>query len=376
MTLNPSWYRLHNEAQIETPSILIAPEVVEHNVRQMIALAGDPERLWPHVKTHKLAQITRLQVSLGIVHFKCATLAEAWMCAEAGAKRVLVAMSLTGRNAAALLEFAAHFPATRFACLADSPEAIADQSRLAQAAGRELEVFLDLDCGMRRSGVAPGPQALDLYRRLIGTPGLVAAGLHAYDGHIDGGTRAERTAVVDQAHAGVRALRQALAEAGLAVPLVIAGGSPSFPIHAQDPSVALSPGSTVLWMTGLAESCHDMEQFAFSAMLMARVLSRPANNRLTLELGHKALASDMPLARRASFPQIPDAVIVMQSEEHLVIESELAANFPPGSVIYAHPTHICPNIALHASVVVVREQQGVMRWKVTARDRWTAMPDS
>ncbi|HEX2879063.1 MAG TPA: hypothetical protein VHO25_05960, partial [Polyangiaceae bacterium] len=91
-------------------------------------------------------------------------------------------------------------------------------------------------------------------------------------------------------------------------------------------------------------------------------------NRLCLDLGHKAVASEMPQPR-VTFPQIPDATPVMHSEEHLVIETDRAANTAVGELIYGIPWHICPTTALHAEVVVIENHRPTQRWPVLARAR-------
>jgi D-serine deaminase-like pyridoxal phosphate-dependent protein len=103
-------------------------------------------------------------------------------------------------------------------------------------------------------------------------------------------------------------------------------------------------------------------------VLLTRVISRPGTNRLCLDLGHKSVASEMPHPR-AIFPAIPDARAVVHSEEHLVVETAHAADFAVGTAVYALPWHICPTVALHDRVQVVRNGRRVDEWQVTARVR-------
>src|ERR1041384_5058014 len=82
--VNEHWFCIKNEAEIASPALVIFLTRVEENIRRMIGIAGGPERLRPHVKTHKLAPLVRAQRALGITKYKCATVAEAEMTAEAG----------------------------------------------------------------------------------------------------------------------------------------------------------------------------------------------------------------------------------------------------------------------------------------------------
>src|SRR5476649_2830317 len=104
------WFRLHDEAAIPSPALLLFRERIEHNLHRMIEIAGDPARLRPHVKTHKLGPLVARQLALGIHKFKAATIAESEMCAQAGAPDVLLAMPPVGPNIGRLCALAKKYP--------------------------------------------------------------------------------------------------------------------------------------------------------------------------------------------------------------------------------------------------------------------------
>jgi len=363
----PDWLPLADEPSVPSPSLLIHPDSVRENLRRMVARVGDPARLRPHIKTHKLPQIVALQISLGITKCKCATIAEAEMAAGAGAKGITVSAQLVGPNVARFLALARAFPHVALSTIADDSGAIGDLAAGARAAGATIELLLDLDVGMARTGIAPGPAAAALYRLIATTPGLRPGGLHAYDGHLRQPALAERTAAAAEGIARVDALRDELLRASLPVPRVVWGGTPTFPIHAARAGVECSPGTCTLWDASYARSIPDLD-FLHAAVLFTRVISRPSTGRLCLDLGHKAVASEMPHPR-AIFPALPDARAVTHSEEHLVIETTRAAEFPVGSALYAIPWHICPTVALHDRVHIVRDHRVVETWPVVARAR-------
>jgi D-serine deaminase-like pyridoxal phosphate-dependent protein len=167
--------------------------------------------------------------------------------------------------------------------------------------------------------------------------------------------------------APVRALREELAAAGLPVPRLVASGSPTFPIHARSRDVECSPGTVVFWDAGYGDRFTDMD-FLPAALVFTRVVSKPGPGRLCLDLGHKAIASEMPHPR-VHFPGLADAQAVTHSEEHLVIETPRAAEFAVGDALYGVPQHICPTVALHGIAVVVEHGRAVDRWRITARER-------
>src|SRR4051794_38326781 len=77
VAVSDPWFAVANEGEIASPALLIFPERIEANIRLMVGIAGDPQRLWPHVKTHKLGPVVSAQIRHGITKFKCATIAEA-----------------------------------------------------------------------------------------------------------------------------------------------------------------------------------------------------------------------------------------------------------------------------------------------------------
>jgi D-serine deaminase-like pyridoxal phosphate-dependent protein len=360
-------YRVENVDEVSSPALLVYPEYVEANIQEMIKTTGDAARLRPHVKTHKLAEIIRMQLDHGINRFKCATLAEMEMVAGAGAGDVLLAYQPVGPNIARLRALADKFPDVRVAAVADDLEVVADLSRAFEGAGRSLDLYLDLDCGMHRTGIEPGAGAREVYQAFVDLPNVQAAGLHAYDGHIHDPSMDVRRARWEADFEPILKFRAELELTELPVPGLVASGSPTFPLHAECDDRECSPGTTVLWDFGYGDNFEGLD-YQWAALLLTRVISKPGPGRLCLDLGHKAVAPDKPQPR-AKLLGLPDANLVMHSEEHLTIETAAADDYKVGDSLYAVPAHICPTVALHEEVVVVREGRAVERWKVEARRR-------
>lgn len=361
------WHDIKNLTEVPSPALLVYPDRIRENIRRMVALVGDVGRLRPHVKTNKMAEVTRMQLEAGITRFKCATIAEMEMVAQCGAPDALLAYQPVGPNVHRLLQLVEKFPATRCSAVADDADAMRTLSNAFQTAGRRLPVLLDLDCGMHRTGVEPGPKAVELYRLIAQSAGLVPGGLHAYDGHNHAANEAERAAQCQAYMAPVRALRRELEQNGLPVPRIVASGTPTFPLHARMPDIECSPGTCVLWDAGYGNRYKDLD-FLPAALLLTRVISKPGHNRLCLDLGHKAVAAENPHPR-VYFIGLEDAQAVMQSEEHLVIETSRADEFAVSEALYGIPHHVCPTVALYGTAVVVENGRAVDRWKVIARER-------
>jgi D-serine deaminase-like pyridoxal phosphate-dependent protein len=362
-----SWFTVENIDEIESPSLLIYRERVEENIRRMIAIAGDAKRLRPHVKTHKLGPIIAMQIAAGITKFKASTIAEAEILGRAAAAEILLAFQPVGPTARRWLDLIEGFPKSRCCCLLDDADAAQHLSRIAAAHGTKANVLLDIDCGQHRTGIPADDSALEFYKFLCKLPGISPIGLHAYDGHISTEDPAQRKQECDAAFAPVLDLRNKLAALGLPGRTLVAGGTPTFPIHAKREDVECSPGTCVLWDKGYSNRLADMD-FLHAALVLTRVVSKPGVNRLCVDLGHKAIASENPHPR-VYFLNAPDAQAISHSEEHLVLEVRNSAEWKTGDCLFGVPRHVCPTVALYSETVVVREHRAVDRWRIEARDR-------
>ncbi len=361
------WYRIANEEEVFSPSLLVYPERIESNIRKMIQMAGNLSRLRPHVKTHKMAEVVKLQMKNGIHKFKCATISEAEMVAACGAVDILLAMQPVGPNIERFFSLKRKFRTANISCIADSEMVIRKLSAFASGNNLDCSIWLDINNGMNRTGIAPGGEAIKLYR-LAGTmPGLKTVGLHVYDGHIHEKELIRRQQVCDDAFAPVVKMRQELIDSGSGPVNVVAGGTPTFPIHASRKDVETSPGTILLWDFGYSSSFSDMD-FQHAAVLLTRVVSKPGKDLLCLDLGHKAVASEMPQPRIKIFG-MDDYAITGHNEEHMVVKSSHAQKMNQGDPVYAIPWHICPTVDRHDTVYIVRNERVTGQWNVEARKR-------
>jgi D-serine deaminase-like pyridoxal phosphate-dependent protein len=367
ITNKDPWYRITNPDEVYSPALLIWPDRIEDNIRKMIEIAEDPGMLRPHVKTHKMPEIVRLQMKYGITRFKCATIAEAEMVAACGARDVLLAYQPAGPNISRFFELKRRFPGTDISCIADCEDVIRELS--ANAAGNKTvtAVFLDIDIGMNRTGIAPGKVAVRLYKLITELPGITAGGLHVYDGHIHEKELSLRRKICDEAYKPVTSMIEEISRSTDHPVRVVAGGTPTFPIHASRKGVETSPGTPLLWDYGYSTSFTDLN-FLHSAVLFTRVISKPSEDLICIDLGHKAVASEMPQPR-IFLPEIDNYDIIAHNEEHMVIRTREAGRMKIGSVLYAIPFHICPTVDRYDKVTVIREGKAAEEWKVEARKR-------
>jgi D-serine deaminase-like pyridoxal phosphate-dependent protein len=335
----------------------------------MVEMAGDPSRLRPHIKTHKTAEGIRMMMDAGVLKFKCATIAEAALLGRTGAPDVLLAYQPHGPKLKRFIEVIRNYPLSGYACLVDNQHSAEMMSVAFAGAGLKVPVYIDLNIGMNRTGIRPGPEVIELYRHCASLPGIQPRGLHAYDGHQRNPDIVQRTVETDRDFAPVLSLQSALGAEGFERPVIVAGGSPSFAVHARHNGRECSPGTCIFWDKGYSDICRE-QPFEPAAVLITRVVSLPTDTRICLDLGHKAVAAENELGRRVYFPEAPELVPVGQSEEHLVMEAPTGHPYCPGDLLYGIPYHICPTVALYDKLVVVEDGEAIGFWEVAARHRW------
>ena len=364
--MNP-WYIAAGAEDIPTPALLVFPDRIEENIRRMVLQAGTPDNLRPHVKTHKMSEVVRLKLQAGISKFKCSTIAEAEMVALSGGKDILLAMQPVGPQITRFFQLQKKYPGTRFSTIVDTQSILEQVASLASAGNQETDLWLDINNGMNRTGVPPGDNALQLIRQMNNMSMIRFRGLHVYDGHIHEQNPDERRHACEKDFEPVEHLILTLQKSGINVPVTVAGGTPTSPFHARRLNTELSPGTCVLWDYGYQEQFSDLDYLP-AALVLTRVISKPERNLLCLDLGHKAIAAEMPHPR-VKLQDIPVERFVNHSEEHLVIESPHAERWHTGDILYGIPWHICPTVPRYKSAYAVKNGRISGEWHIDARDR-------
>jgi D-serine deaminase-like pyridoxal phosphate-dependent protein len=363
-----NWYRIDDIDKLDSPTLVVFPERVRANIKTAIGMAENVSQLRPHVKTNKSAEATQLMLDAGITKFKCATIAEAEMLGMIKAPDVVLAYQPLGPKLHRFIELVKKFPSTRYSCLVDNISAANEQAGAFAANGLETPVYIDLNIGMNRTGIIPGESAIELCRFVSSAQGMKLAGLHAYDGHIRNKDLSIRTKECDEAFAMIEKLKSDLEKIGISVPDIIAGGSPTFPIHAKRKNIECSPGTFIYWDKGYTDLCPEQD-FLTAIVLVTRIISLPSATRVCTDLGHKSVAAENEITRRVFFLNASDLTPVGQSEEHLVCETENNHQHKIGDVLYGLPYHVCPTVALYEKVYTIENGKITGEWKNIARDR-------
>lgn len=363
----PDWYTIQNIDEIDSPALVVYPDRIQMNIDRMKEIVGDVGKLRPHIKTHKMREVVQLQMKNGIHKFKCATIAEAEMLGSEGAENVLLAYQPVGPKVQRLLSLIEKFTNTQFAALVDDEKAAAYIGSIFSKKNKTLQVWLDLDVGQHRTGVFADRRALDLFLFCKKTEGIDPVGFHVYDGHLRDTNFEKRKKESDACFQMVEKLVKDLADLGIERPQIVAGGSPTFTVHALRDGIDCSPGTCLLWDYGYHHLLPE-QQFNYAALVISRIISKPANHLLCVDLGHKSIAAERPFPR-VHFLNLPDAKQISQSEEHLVLDVGDNSIFEVGMPLYGVPIHICPTCALYEKAFIVENGLAEKEWRVVARDR-------
>jgi D-serine deaminase-like pyridoxal phosphate-dependent protein len=362
------WYVIENADQLDSPALIIFPDRVRENIRILLSMVDDVLQLRPHVKTNKSREACQLMMQAGISKFKCATIAEAEMLACCNAKDVLLAYQPVGPKLKRFADLMKAFPGTLFSCLIDNADVAKKMAAFFDDNNISVPVYIDLNVGMNRTGIAPGIEAVHLYNDCYNATGIQPVGLHVYDGHIHTRDFAKRKAECEDIFATVLEMKESLMEKMLPEPIIVAGGTPTFSIHSKRKKVECSPGTFIYWDKGYQDSCQE-QAFLPAALVITRVISIPETNKICLDLGHKSIASEGELARRVHFLNAPELQAISHSEEHFVAKAPSGHSMKVGDLLYGLPFHICPTVALYERAYTVENGLATGEWKNVARDR-------
>jgi D-serine deaminase-like pyridoxal phosphate-dependent protein len=364
---NSNWYSFDNVDAVDSPALLLYKDRILQNIDRIIKMVDDVNQLRPHVKTNKSVDVSRLMIEKGISKFKCATIAEAEMLGMAKTQDVLLAYQPTETKLMRLLAILAAYPETSYSLLIDNADTAKMVSAKAMKANIMLSVYIDVNAGMGRTGILP-KKALLLYQLINELPNIEFAGLHAYDGHINDVDIADREKECAKAFAPVEELRQQILSLSGQLPMLIAGGSPTFLIHAKRENTECSPGTFIFWDKNYHD--HIPEQnFDFAALVLTRVISLPNDTQICVDLGYKAISCEHNLQSRVYFLNAPDLKPYSHSEEHLVLDAGPGHGYQIGDVLYGLPLHICPTVAMYNNAYVIEQGRYHKRWTITARGR-------
>ncbi|THJ68646.1 D-TA family PLP-dependent enzyme [Arthrobacter echini] len=356
---------------VPTPCVVIDADVLEHNIASMAQVARERGlQLRPHAKTHKIAEIARLQLAAGAVGLTVATIGEAEVFADAGMRDLFIAYPLwVGQAAAHRLTAVAD--RARLTIGVDSTESAGQLARTLGEDATRIAVRVEVDSGHHRSGVLPEDAVA--VAEAARAAGLTVTGVFTFPGHSYGPGQA--APAVDDEQAALSAAVTALGGAGFGELEISGGSTPSALLSSGDTLTELRPGVYVFgdaqqWELGRCRP-EDIALTVESTVVSRRRVAG-APGRLILDAGSKILGSDRA-AWATGYGRLldhPEARISALSEHHATVEWPSGAPLPPlGTRLRVVPNHVCltPNLVDEVQVVRAGVHQG--SWTVAARGK-------
>jgi D-serine deaminase-like pyridoxal phosphate-dependent protein len=357
--------------RIDTPALVLDLGAFERNLDTMQAAASAAGvALRPHAKAHKTPAIAHAQLQRGAVGICCQKVSEALPFLQAGITDIHISNQPAGPAKAALLAAMARHG--RFSVCVDHVQQIDDLGAAAAAADALLTVFVEIDIGQGRCGVADAPAVLRQLGALQRHAHLRFGGLQAYHGsvqHLRG--HAERRAAARRAADRAAAVVAALAAAGVGCPVVTGGGSGSVEFDlASGVYTEVQPGSYAMMDVDYGRNEPGAAlRFEHALFVACAVTSVGDGSRSIVDAGLKSLAVDSGLpAVWGDGAHSTALAYVSANDEHGIVHAPGGAALPGlGSRLWLVPGHCDPTMNLHDTLVAVRDGVVEALWPVAAR---------
>jgi D-serine deaminase-like pyridoxal phosphate-dependent protein len=359
---------------LNTPQVVVDAEVLASNIARMQAVAGTAVALHPHIKTHKSAAIARMQRDAGAAGFTAARPNEVAMLLSSGLGPVTLAYPMIDAGQIRTLLENAGNGEIRF--IADSPLGVEALAAAAKTSGRTLSVFIKVDVGLHRCGVAPeSDAALNLARPITAQPGLRFLGLLSHAGQAYGAGNPEGIRGVARQELEIMAsLRARLSAAGIPVDVVSVGSTPTIFANAGFDGVdEIRPGNYAFCdLTAVRLGIASRNDVALG--VAARVVS--ANSQYAIvNVGSKTLSSDLGAhgsSTAGSYGEVwvrgkdRPLAIAKLSEEHAFISLEGRA-LAIGMPVLILPNHSCPVANLSGGMHLLSQREESTLLTIDAR---------
>jgi D-serine deaminase-like pyridoxal phosphate-dependent protein len=358
--------------QLATPALVLDLDVLEHNIAHMAQCCRRANKaVRPHAKSHKSVRIARAQLAAGAIGICVATVREAAVMVAAEIPGILITSPIVGVAKLALLEQLLARGGDLMVVV-DSLDAIAPLERTARRSARNLEVLIDVDVGMKRTGVPDVRSAVRLAQRLATCSALRLAGVQCYSGkvqHIARAAQRERTYRSQLEH--LERVLAALARHGHAARIVSGGGTGTFDIDRRTTLFTeCQPGSYVfmdLQYNAIEPIARATWPFKTSLYVQSMVLSNHHPRTVTLDAGLKSFATEGPLPVPARGTPRGTRYEYFGDEFGKLRLPLTAPTLALGHKVELITPHCDPTVNLHDFYHCVRGDRLVDIWPVDAR---------
>ena len=354
-----------NKFDLDTPALLVDLDVMEANIAHVADACRAQGVAWrPHVKSHKTIEIARKQIAAGAIGVTCAKLGEAEVLAAAGIHDILIANQIVGpikvKRLMALPREADVIVSV------DSEANVVELAEAAKVAGRKQRVVIEVNTGMNRAGVEPGAPAVALADVIAQHPSLRLVGVMGWEAHV---TAIQDPTIKAEAVADAIALLTDSAEAcrggGHDISIVSCGGTGTLLYCVSQPGVTEVQVGGAIFNDEHYRTHYGID-LPCALTVLATVISRPNPGRVILDVGRKAMSTDMASPR----PLGLDTAAVKLSAEHAQIELTAPSDTPRvGDKIELVVGYSDTTIHLHEEIVALRGGEVEAVWKVAGRGK-------
>src|ERR1041385_5790622 len=336
--------------ELETPVPVVNIDRMEANITRLQTYLDEHKIAnRPHIKTHKIPAIAKLQMDAGAVGITCQKVSEAEVMAEAGFNDIFIPYNIVGGTK--LKRLMALASRIKVSVTADSAVVVHGLSRAAQQADLRLTVLVECDTGAHRCGVPSPSEAAELARLIASLPNLRFGGLMTYP----------TNETLDDF---VRATRSLLKDDGLSIERVSRGGTPGmWQVHTH-PELTEHRAGIYVYGDRISLRAGAMTLDTCALRIFATVVSRPTPERGILDAGSKTLSSDLHgLEGHGYICEYPEAKIYSLSEEHGHVDFSACTHKPEiGERVSIIPNHCCTVTSLFDEVIGVRGGQVEVTW--------------
>jgi D-serine deaminase-like pyridoxal phosphate-dependent protein len=345
---------------LDTPAVIIFLDRLETNierVQRLIARQGIGNR--PHIKTHKIPAIGRMQIEAGAVGLTCQKLGELEVFIDANVcDDYLLSYNILGaRKTDRLMQLASRVK--RLAVVADNDVVLRGLSEAGLRHSRDIPLLIECDTGFGRNGVQSPEAALDLARLALKLPRIVFEGLMVFPNS------------APHTHEFFSRATKIFHEAGIALPILSGGGTPALNRLAEFPMMTEHRAGTYVYNDVMMVHSGVASWQDCALQVRATVVSRPTAARAVLDCGSKVLTSDQYYVQHyGRLAHYPGAVISGLSEEHAIVDLTNAPKRPKvGEVVEVIPNHCCSVSNMNDEVHGVRNGVVELTWPVAARGK-------
>ncbi len=344
--------------ELDTPAVTVDLDVMEDNIRRVqahLARHGIANR--PHIKTHKIPALGKIQMQAGAVGITCQKLGEVEVFTDAGvADDVLLTFNIVGGAKTDRL-MALTKRLRRLAVVLDNEAVAKGLSEAGVRHAADVRFLVECDTGMGRNGVQSPQAALDLARAAMKLPRMRFEGIMTFP------TRQPQS---------YRFFEEALAlfkRAGIPVPVVSGGGTPAIFKAQEFPMLTEHRAGTYIYNDVMTVASGTATWDNCAMRVRTTVVSRPTGTRAVIDAGTKVLTSDQYTVKGYGHVlEYPEAVIPHLSEEHGVIDLSGCRERPAvGDIVHVVPNHCCVVSNMVDEVYGVRGERIEVTWPVAAR---------